>query len=1115
MTASLSVAGIFVLALCRRFRRKMLLCALLLCLPATVSAADLAPGIRQGKAGVITAAGVRIELMHYATGWKGTSQGSNLQEEKQEVNGNITTLRGVLASAGGALQFSLQTTPVRSAQSGTGCGLSYRLTSEAPVGTQTAAVVFKLPVETFAGGVLNVDGTSVPLPLEYKNLLLPTPATARQVSIPTEQGVLTIRGAELRLTLQDDRQFKSDTFSLRLIMKGADAALTDASLPFELFVLPYRVTPLDLLGAANLSRRDENADDRQGGWTDQGDNDLRSLPAGRTKFGGVEFLLPDPAANQGKTCLVFAGGQRDYFLKEAKIPVPSAAKNDHYLYLLHATAWTPAKGETVGTVIAEYEDGSKSEHPLLARIDVGDWWKAERLERAAVGWKGENPHSEVGLYVTMQKLENKPLAALRLVSGGKAVWMVPALSLSDSPIPAPRELPCTITAGKDWLAFEPEQSVIPGSIMDFSALNDAPAGKYGPLVVRDGHFECEQKPGQRVRLVGANLCFSANYLEKSEADKLARQWQLMGYNSVRLHHYDRILVGGWEAKRSDQIDPAALDKLDYTFAAMKKAGMYATIDLYTIRTFAAGEIAGWDKPAFREIKPLLPILPDAFEAWSRMVLQLMNHVNPYTGLAWKDDPAFFSLCPVNEDGIFAVWAEYPEVKALYLQHFEEWLRQKALTPATASERDSLLARFLIEVKTASNRQLADFFRKNGVRALITGSNFISRQAQTFMREGFDFVDNHQYWDHPRFPATAWQLPYGFQQRSVIRALAETPRGMMASRVFGKPFTVTEFNYTPPNQYRAEGGAVMGAYAALQDWDGLYRFAWSHSDKNIITRQPLSGFDAATDPISLMTERQILLLFQRGDASPAGQRYVYAVTMPEATQTGTGGGGGFPDAFSKLGLLQQIGSQAVDGARGIRGTFAGVTAAADPGEKARAGNPFVPASALPVVSADQPILSATGEIELSPQNGLFKVTTPRTACLVLPQGMTAAAGCLRVSDGDSFCSVSASAMDGQPLAQSRRILVLHLTNILNSGMRFRSASMTTLEDWGKLPLLVRRGTAKIALQTSQAGLKVWAIAPSGRRLAQVPAVLQDGRLVFTAQPVPEPLTPVLAYEISAE
>ena len=64
--------------------------------------------------------------------------------------------------------------------------------------------------------------------------------------------------------------------------------------------------------------------------------------------------------------------------------------------------------------------------------------------------------------------------------------------------------------------------------------------------------------------------------------------------------------------------------------------------------------------------------------------------------------------------------------------------------------------------------------------------------------------------------------------------------------------------------------------------------------------------------------------------------------------------------------------------------------------------------------------------------------------------------LAVSGATAFCSVSASSMDGAPLASSKRVLVFHLTDVLNSGAEFKSAGRTEMTNWGALPYLAAAG-----------------------------------------------------------
>ncbi|MBN2710984.1 MAG: cellulase family glycosylhydrolase [Planctomycetes bacterium] len=659
-------------------------------------------------------------------------------------------------------------------------------------------------------------------------------------------------------------------------------------------------------------------------------------------------------------------------------------------------------------------------------------------------------------------------------------------------------LPYEVKAdGKEWFELPYAKDIEPGSVLDFSFLSDAPAGKHGRIVNKNGHFAYEQT-GERVKLIGTNLCYTANYLEKAEADKLADRFRKTGYNVVRFHHTDvHIRKGSWNSQKSDDIDPAYLDKLDYTFAAMKKAGMYVTIDLYTQRRFGKGEIAGVDKVVEGEIKGLVPIHEPAFEAWKKLAVKWLNHVNPYTGLAWKDDPALLSICPLNEDSIFCAWGGV--AKPFYLKRFDEWKKEKGLA-STGSDlgKDPIFAQFLLEVKMESNRKIEKFLRELGVKAMITGSNWWDTMGQTFTRDQFDLVDNHQYSDHPQ---PHW-LPSKYNQGSNLKShyTYMTPIFMASTRVFGKPFTVSEYNYCAPNQYRAEGGALMGAYASLQDWDGLFRFAWSHDSKRVEAGVRMSGFDMSSDPISQLSERQIVLMFRRGDVASGTKKYVYGVTMKDATKQGVGdmwGKGIFPHPFNAMALVSQTGSQIVEGERKVTGTFDGVVANDDAVTEANCGgNAKMKLADLPKVGGE--VVSDTGQIRFNKDKGYIKVASPKTECIASMKGQNLTADNLSISDNNSFCSVSASSMDAGNLADSGRVLILHLTNVLNSGEKFTSKSMTTLTGLGDLPYIVSAGSVKIGLKNTNAGMKLYACDTSGKRIGEIKTAYADGVYQFTAE-----------------
>ena len=64
-----------------------------------------------------------------------------------------------------------------------------------------------------------------------------------------------------------------------------------------------------------------------------------------------------------------------------------------------------------------------------------------------------------------------------------------------------------ISAGEGWIPFEYRKAVEPGSALDFSKLSHrhAPAGKFGRVVAKGGHFEFERLP-VFIALDGAKKC---------------------------------------------------------------------------------------------------------------------------------------------------------------------------------------------------------------------------------------------------------------------------------------------------------------------------------------------------------------------------------------------------------------------------------------------------------------------------------------------------------------------------------------------------------------------------------------------------------------------------------
>ena len=114
--------------------------------------------------------------------------------------------------------------------------------------------------------------------------------------------------------------------------------------------------------------------------------------------------------------------------------------------------------------------------------------------------------------------------------------------------------------------------------------------------------------------------------------------------------------------------------------------------------------------------------------------------------------------------------------------------------------------------------------------------------------------------------------------------------------------------------------------------------------------------------------------------------------------------------------------------------------------------------------------------------------------------------------DVPATVWASSLDGKDIAESSHILVTHLTDLQNSGIVYRDASLTVLEKWGSLPYLMRSGTAKVSLALAQGAWSVRRLDSSGRPVGEVPASFADGTLAFTASIAADPANATYLYEL---
>lgn len=370
----------------------------------------------------------------------------------------------------------------------------------------------------------------------------------------------------------------------------------------------------------------------------------------------------------------------------------------------------------------------------------------------------------------------------------------------------------------------------------------------------------------------------------------------------------------------------------------------------------------------------------------------------------------------------------------------------------------------------------------GVRSLIVGTQL--GWSPFPIQQKMDVIDSHAYWQHPHFPGRPWDSENWTVKNT---PMAGSPNGgtlppLALQRVAGKPYICTEYNHAAPNSYDAETFPLLCAYAALQDWDGVFAFAYSHRTDDWDTRRFGSFFDIDQHPTKLATLPGALALFRRGDVSAAREANIVGVHINDAIlQTARTGprlgaelfGVKWPEA-----LMHRVGVRLSDGEN-----FA----------------------ARPLPTGPR-YTSDTGDLVWDTDRRVVLVNTSRSKA-VIGNGRGAAfpLGDVTIKIESAWACVQATVIEGESFTAAKRILITATASAENTGMKWRDAAKTSVgRDWGKAPSVVEGVAASITLPFAK---KAWTLDARGQRVSEVP--VRDGVVAL------RPDAHALWFEVASE
>jgi hypothetical protein len=678
------------------------------------------------------------------------------------------------------------------------------------------------------------------------------------------------------------------------------------------------------------------------------------------------------------------------------------------------------------------------------------------------------------------------------------------------------------TATSPWFDFAPkDDGFAEGSAIDLRWLNEKVAGEHGVIGAKDGRF-IHTANGEPVRFWAVNG--PPHELKGEALKRCARLLARYGVNLVRVH--------GAVFNKDGEVDPAKVRHAQEVVAAMKAEGIYTHLSIYFPLWFTPRADHPWLKGYDGKKHPFAALMFNpAFQEKQREWFKALLTTPGADGKTLVDESAVFGVEIQNEDSFF-FWTfsetNLPDAQLRILEaQFGVWLvktygsldaasaawkGQKVKRDAPAegrmgfrplwnianekSARDQDTATFLFETQSEFYRSTYGYLRKLGFKGLIHASNWATASPEVLgpleklnYTTG-DFVDRHGYFEcNHKGDSAAWSVRNGhtYSERSALLFQAGDPtkprqfvHPVMDPQYDDKPSMISETTFTRPNRFRSEAPLYFAAYGALQDSDAIVHFAFDGARWAVKPNFWMQQWTLAT-PAMLGQFPAAALIYRQGlIATGEVLAEVKLSTNDLLRLKGTP----LPQdaSFDELRLKDvPQGTEVKPGQRlDPLLHYAGRAQVKFGNESATRVSDLKPL----INHAAQTVTSSTHELTLDYARGVLTLNAPRA------QGVSGAlneAGKvelrdLTISSDLDLAHIVAVALDNQPLATSRRILLQVMSEERTSAFETEAVNTTVkrIKNIGRDPWQVRRLAGTVVLKRSDAAqLKVTPLDFNGR------------------------------------
>jgi hypothetical protein len=625
--------------------------------------------------------------------------------------------------------------------------------------------------------------------------------------------------------------------------------------------------------------------------------------------------------------------------------------------------------------------------------------------------------------------------------------------------------------------------------LSFVYEKDKPAGKHGFLKANGDRFVFED--GTEARFWGTNFNSGQIFPSHEHSEKVAKRLAKIGVNIVRFHQMDAEwatpnifqFTKGEYKPNTLSLDPESMDRLDYLIHCLKQEGIYVYMDLLTYRRFKAGDgVEAADK--LRDAaKPYSTFDRKLIDLQKKFSHDLWTHVNPYTKLAYMDDPVIVLVEITNENDLWSQGVTIEPYRTELEGLYREWAASKKIKVSKEKvefdQTDKNLQNFYIDITKRYYNEMIQQMREIGVKIPIAGTNWSRGGSHLSAQLAGDFTDSHAYW----YTFGKWAMnDKSFDNRAMTGSTSTMMDNLAFNRVAGKPFFVSEWDNPWPNEWRAESSLLMAAIGSMQGWGGFaihtYRYTLVENADMIgkpITSDAIGGvyyrggvFDTYNDPAKFGLFYHAALIMRRGDIRPA-ETTVNIKLDDLATNAGIKALQLTPEKHRVEMVL--------------------------PGLKGNGDIKIGPADNM--VNADNgDILSDTKELYRNFKKKIGWIDSPNTKVFY---GFLGKEGDIRLNDvkinvKTDFATVAISTLTDEPVRSSSNMLLTAVGRADNTDSRYNKEHTKQL-DVGHGPVQVEIIEARIEIETNKSNLRVLAINPQGFITGYIPSEYKDGIFSF--------------------